>query len=482
MPVAPSLATEPKPLEFHLTFDKAISEKPFSGRVFVMLSKSSNEPRLGPNWFKPEPMFARDVKDWKPGETLVIGADALAFPEPLSKLAKGTWKVQAVMDFNRGAREHSNAVGNAYSKTLSQELDPCETGPVALVLDHQVAPRKFTESDRVKLVDIPSKLLSEFHKRDVRLRAGVLLPKSFAEDATKRYPIVYEIPGFGGTHFMAQGRTSRTDVNGVEMIWVILDPSCALGHHVFADSANNGPCGRALIEELIPHLEKEYRALGTPETRLVTGHSSGGWSSLWLQVTYPDVFGGVWSTSPDPVDFRDFQRINLYRPGVNMFVDGEKEPRPIARNSSGKPTLFYRGFSDMDRIVGHGEQLSSFEASFSPRGADGRPKALWDRDSGAVDGAVARAWENYDIRLILEKNWKTLSPKLAGKLHVYTGAEDTFYLEGAVRLLKESQEKLGSDAVIEIVPGKNHGSLLDAEMRKRISKEMAETVQKAKRG
>ena len=257
------------------------------------------------------------------------------------------------------------------------------------------------------------------------------------------------------------------------MLWVVLDPSCRLGHHVFADSANNGPCGRALVEELIPSIEKQYRGLGVPAARFVTGHSSGGWSSLWLQVTYPDFFGGVWSTSPDPVDFRDFQRINIYRPGVNMFIDDQGERRPIAR-SKGKPTLFYKPFSDMDRIMGHGGQLDSFDAVFSPRGADGKPRPLWDRDTGAVDPDVAQHWEKYDIRLMLENNWKTLGPKLAGKLHVYTGSEDTFYLDGAVVLLEGVADETGQRCRRGGRPGRDHGNLIDAKMRKRINKEMAE--------
>ena len=119
---------------------------------------------------------------------------------------------------------------------------------------------------------------------------------------------------------MAEKRNA-TDVAGVDMIHVMLDPSCRTGHHVFADSANNGPFGRALVEELIPHIEARFRGLGKPAGRFLTGHSSGGWSSLWLQTTYPDFFGGTWSTAPDPVDFRDFQKINLYAPGTNIFVD-----------------------------------------------------------------------------------------------------------------------------------------------------------------
>ena len=160
---------------------------------------------------------------------------------------------------------------------------------------------------------------------------------------------------------------------------MVLDPSCRLGHHVFADSANNGPVGRALVEELIPVIEEEYRGLGTADARFVTGHSSGGWSSLWLQVAYPDVFGGVWSLSPDPVDFRDFQRIDLTRPGVNLFTDAGRQAAAAGR-AGGKPLLYFKPFSDMETVMGHGGQLASFEAVFSPRGADGRPRPLWDRD------------------------------------------------------------------------------------------------------
>jgi hypothetical protein len=478
--VAPAVdAADAKPLEFRVTFDKAVSDKPFTGRVYVMLTKADKaEPRFGPNWFKPEPIFARDVKDWKPGESLVIGtANALGFPDPLAKLPKAAYSVQAVLDLDRGERNFSTAPGNGYSKPVRQELDPASAGPVALVIDQIVAPRTFEQADRVKLAEFDSKLLSDFHKRPMKMRAGVVLPKSFAAEPKRRYPVVYEIPGFGGTHSMAHLRSGRTDVAGVEMIWVVLDPSCRLGHHVFADSANNGPCGRALVEEFVPFIEKQYRGLGTPAARFVTGHSSGGWSSLWLQVTYPDVFGGVWSTAPDPVDFRDFQRINVYRPGVNMFVDDQGERRPIAR-SGGKPSLFFQPFSDMDRITGHGGQLDSFDAVFSPRGPDGKPKPLWDRDTGAVDAAVARHWEKYDIRLILENNWKALGPKLAGKLHVCVGSEDTFYLDGAVVLLKESLTKLHSDAVVEVVPGRNHGNLIDAARREQMNKEMAEVFKR----
>src|SRR5262249_1307369 len=155
-----------------------------------------------PNWFKPEPMFALDVKGWEPGKPLTVGAGAIAHPEPLAKLEKGTYFVQAVMDFGRGM-SFSAAPGNGYCQPVRPQLDPASTGPVELRLDKVYAERKFTETDRIKLVDIESKLLSDFHGRPVRLRAGVVLPASWAAGKDRKYPVVYEIPGFGGTHLMA---------------------------------------------------------------------------------------------------------------------------------------------------------------------------------------------------------------------------------------------------------------------------------------
>jgi S-formylglutathione hydrolase FrmB len=468
------------PLEFHLSFDKSVSDKPFSGRVYVMLTKNNRASLIsGVNWFNPEPIFARDVKDWKPGEKLVLNADALGHPNRLDKLPKGNYVVQAVMDFDRGDIHFSAADGNVWGTLPMQALDPAMSGPVAIKLDKVYKATAFQENDRVKYVEIDSKLLTAFHGRPTKLRAAVALPKSFAANPETRYPVIYEVPGFGGDHRAAFGRVRDTDVAGVEMLYVVLDPNCRLGHHVFADSANNGPYGRALTEELIPHIEKTFRGEGRPQARFVTGHSSGGWSSLWLQVAYPDFFGGCWSTAPDPVDFRDFQQINLYDRGVNMFTAPDGKPRPIARNA-GRPILFYKAFSDMEVVMGHGGQLLSFEAVFSPRGADGWPRPLWDRKTGAVDPETAKAWEKYDIRLVLERNWQTLGPKLKGKLHVYMGEEDTFYLEGATKLLQESQKKLGSDAVIELFPGKNHGTLVDAALRQRIAREMAERYKTGK--
>jgi hypothetical protein len=189
-------------------------------------------------------------------------------------------------------------------------------------------------------------------------------------------------------------------------------------------------------------------------------------------VTYPDFFGGVWSTAPDPVDFRDFQKVNIYQPNTNIFHDETGKPRPLARRGD-KVLTHYQDFSDMEAVMGHGGQLGSFEAVFSPRGPDGRPLPLWHRQTGQINTQVAEYWKRYDIRLRLEQNWSHLRPRLAGKIHVYMGTKDNFYLEGAVRKLKQSLEQLGSDAVIELFPDRDHTNLLSKELRERIASEMA---------
>lgn len=458
---------------FTVTFTPAVSAKAFTGRIYVMLGpeNSPREPRFGPNWFAPEPFFAVDVKAVRPGETILVGGPGtVAFPPSPGRIEGGVYRAQAVLDKNDGERDFSSAPGNGYSAPIRVTLGEGRAAPARLTIDQIVPPRRFRESEQVKEVDIESRLLTRFYKRPTRMRAAVVLPAGYADAPTRRYPIVYIVPGFGGRHYGARPSDAP---EALPMLRVVLDPECATGHHVFADSANNGPRGRALVEELIPHIEKTYRAVGKPSARFVRGHSSGGWSSLWLQITYPDTFGGVWSTSPDPVDFRDFQRIDLYAASANLFTDARGQSRPLARRGT-TPVVWYRDFSDMERVMGHGGQLASFEAVFSPRLPDGRPRPLWDRDTGRIDPVTARAWEKYDIRLVLERNWPRLAPKLKGKLHIYTGDLDTFYLEGAVHLLKTSLQRLGSDAQVEVLPGRDHGTLLDAEMQARIAREMAE--------
>jgi hypothetical protein len=461
---------------FRIELDPAVRAEPFTGRVYVFFTKQRSEPRLGPQWFNTEPFIAQDVADWKPGSACEFSArdpGLLTYPRDFSAVDLAGHRAQAVARFNPWERTVGTGAGNGYGPvvTLDGSNEVAE-----LRIDTLVSAAPFPETEWTKELVVKSELLSRFHQREVLMRAAVVLPASYRTDPERRYPTVFVIPGFGGTH--REGIRDRPvdehNPHGIEFLRVFLDPTCPLGHHVFADSANNGPVGQALIEELIPAFDRQYRSVAEARGRFLTGHSSGGWSSLWLQVTYPDFFAGVWSTSPDPVDFRDFQRINIYRPAENAYVDPEARRRPLAR-AGDNILLWYDDFDWMEHVLGPGGQLHSFEAVFSSKGADGTPCRLWDRQTGVIDPEVARTWEDYDIRLVLERNWSKLGPKLKGKLHIFTGDRDTFYLDGAVVLLKETLERLGSDAVVEIQPGKDHGSLLTPQLRERVRLEMAQT-------
>lgn len=460
--------------QFRLSFPKELRAEPFSGRVVLYFSQTKPQPRERLNWFRPEVIVGREVTDWKPGEPLLIDShqpnEVTTCPKPLDQLNLAGWKVQAVARFNSWERGVGDGAGNGFSPTA---VVPNESGVIDLPITQLVPERPFPENEWCKLLRVRSKLLSEFHQRDVFVQAAVLLPASYYKQPDRNFPVIFTIPGFGGTHFDGARTQPVIDQNegGVEFIRLMLDPSCPLGHHVFADSANNGPWGTALVQEFVPELDKQFRTDARPAARFLTGHSSGGWSSLWVMVSHPDKFAGTWSTSPDPVTFEDFQNINLYAPGENMYVDRAGNRRPIARRGQ-QVLLWYRDFDLMEEALGPGGQLHSFEAVFSPRSPDGKPVRVWDRQTGTVNTEAAKTWEKYDICRVLERDWPTLGPKLRGKLHIHMGDLDTFYLEGATRRLGTTLKKLGSDAVVEMHAGQDHGSLLTPQLMSRMRAEM----------
>ncbi len=459
---------------FEVTYPASAFAGPFTGSVVVYFAKpdtrGAEEPRRGPNWFAPDPIVSARFHDVAPGAAMRLSRENwVAFPR---EIPSGEYVVQAVIDRNLGGRAIGRAPGNLFSAATKVTFDPNVAKTIALTCDRVVEEPAFVETARVKECRVESKLLSAFYGRPTFVRGAVALPEEWAADSQRRFPVYYSVPGFGGTHQGLSGVESPrgTSRAGEPFVCVTLDPSCPGGHCVFADSANNGPWGEALVTEFIPECERRFRAIGEPRARFVGGHSSGGWSSLWLQVAYPDVFGGCWSTSPDPVDFRDFQGIDLYAKGENMFVDANGSERPLARRN-GEVMIRYRAFSDMERPL-RGEQLGSFEWVFSPRGEDGAPLPLWNRDTGAIDASVAEAWKPYDIGLTLRTRWNELAPTLAGKIHVYMGTEDTFYLDGAVRTLKADLEAIHAEAVVEMFPG-DHGSVMTKDLMARIDAEMA---------
>ncbi len=492
-PQAQTPAQPAAPLTFTVTWDPVIAGSPtFTGRVYLMLSGGAGvrqEPRFGPAWFGTQPFFALDVKNWKPDSPLVFDDNAISFPSKISDIKEKDYSIQAVMRRNLDSPEIGTGEGTAYSAVLKQKLDGPSTGNINLKIDQVAHETPFKETDRIKLAQLKSDRLSNFYHRDITMRAAIILPKGYEDSANAdcKYPALYWIGGFGSDHTSASGMIRAWTPTGYDdqIFRIVLDPSCYGGHHVFADSANNGPRGSALTEEFIPHLEKTYRLVASPYARFLSGHSSGGWSSLWLQITYPQTFGGTWSVAPDPVDFRDFQRIDLYKSGSNMYTDEQGARRPLARQGE-HIMAWYDDFAKMEVVYGDGGQLRSFEWVFSPpnsennRGDTGNPKPLYDRATGNVNTAVAESWKKYDIRLILENNWATLGPKLddGQRINVFMGDLDTFYLDGATRLLQQSQEKLNSKATIEIEPGKDHGSIASPGLRKRIDRELMEVFKK----
>lgn len=470
------------PLEFELVYSEKLHPSPFTGRVMVYLTdKLYGDPGDDHQWPVKQPVFSIDARDWQPGTPLRMKAPR-GFPGPLTELPAGEYRMRAVMQVNIAEAHGPDAPGNLRSKWTTRRLDPKASGVVRLKLTRRVKPKAARELRRgERLVELRSDLLSRFYGRDVFHRAIVAVPDGHGDDPGRRWPAVYAITGFGEDH---HGSLMLARMLGLRrdgpFVVVALDPSSPQGHHVFADSANNGPRGRALVEEFIPRLEKEFRLLRDARGRFVTGHSSGGWASLWLQVTYPDVFGGCWSGAPDSVTFRDFCAIDLYdaAASANMYRDAAGATRPIMREGN-VVVMTLCDEATAEWVVGPGGQFGAFDAVFGPRGPDGRPVPLFDPVSGAVDRAVVEHWRTYDIVELLKRDWPALGPKLRGKITVVMGGEDTFYLEGATKLLKAALEALGSDARITIVEGADHGTVFFAPAYRAFGREMEEKYREA---
>ena len=244
------------------------------------------------------------------------------------------------------------------------------------------------------------------------------------------------------------------------MIWVMLDESLPEGTHEFADSVNNGPWGTALTTEFIPAIEKKYRMDAKPTGRLLNGHSSGGWATLQLEVNYPQVFGGTWSTSPDPSDFHNFTGSDLYAPHANVYHEPDGTATPIMRDK-GKVLATFEQFSKIEAVLGsYGGQVSSFDWVFSPKAADGAPEPMFDRVTGAVHPEVVAYWhDHYDLAHLTEEHWAERGALLKGRIHLIVGTADTFYLDGSAHLFDARLKKLGAEAQFTYLPGRTHMDL-----------------------
>jgi len=484
-------APDPARLFFHVQMGAA--SQPTSGRLLLFAvsakaakadalkdsdGKSSTVDEVDANPFSATrtAVSAREVGRWTPGEVVDIDTDALADPAGFSQLAPGDYLLQAVLDVDHsyacGGREAGDLVSDVVEVHLPAKALPTirldkvvparDPWTLSRAMPQPIRDALSAAREHATLVNFVSPSLSAFWGRPITMRGWVLTPPGYDAKSATRYPTVYYTQGFGGNNERVHGTlvnvyAAMSKGEMPPMIWVFLDESSPTGTHEFADSVNNGPWGHALTTELISHLEASYRMDGGVNGRFLNGHSSGGWAALWLQTRYPKMFGGTWSTSPDPGDFHDFTGIDLYAPHANVYHRPDGTAYPLVRDHARVLGTFEQ-FAKLERVLGsYGGQLESFDWVFSPRGKDGRPEPMFNRDTGDVDPAVVAYWrEHFDIAHRLQQQWPMLKPDLDGKIHLIVGTADTFYLDGSAHKLKAVLDGLHARSDFRFLPNKTH--------------------------
>jgi hypothetical protein len=472
---------------FEISLDRAASSSQLDGRVYVIVSTdASSEPRDQIDVPDGAPFWGMDVNGLRPGRSVTLGGDdrgVFGYPlRSLDDLPAGDYQVQAFMNVYTTFRRSDGSVvklhmpcgdghdvfggtGNLYSAVQTVRVGHGQRRPVKLSLSTVIPPSdpvpaggtcqqgNPADSAHVKHVKIKSERLSRFWGRPMYIAANVLLPAGYDEHPGARYPVVYQhghYPGPSPFSFREDGG------NAFSAWWLASEPRDRVIAVTFrhenpyyddsyaVNSANLGPYGDAITKELMPELDKRFRTQGTPWARSLTGGSTGGWESLAQMVFYPDLYSSTFSTCPDPVDFRYHQIVNVYNDPNAYFLESQwnRVPRPGARSVDGNVRYTMEDENHWELAIGdHGRsggQWDIWEAVYGPQGADGYPARVWDKLTGAIDHAVAEGWRPMDIRNYLETNWAALAPKLTGKLHIYVGDDDTYYLENAVKLLEKS--------------------------------------------
>lgn len=464
-------------LRFEVRTQPGLLAAPAEGRLLVILGRTNTpEPRsrIGDVSLQAEPILGTDVTGFAGRKPAMLGSDSALFPlRSLNELPAGDYWLQALLVTNRDLWL-MDAPGNLVSTPERVRLDPSRRTTVRLNLDQRLPDESVpADTESVKFLKLRSEKLSQFWGRPMFLRAGIILPKGWNDEPTRRYPLVVRIGGFGTRYTwvsgaMAEGKDFRRDWLADEtprFVLLQLDGAGPLGDPYQIDSANHGPWGAALTEELLPYVEAAWRCVGQPHARFTTGGSTGGWVSLALQVLYPDTFGGCWSGYPDPPDFRALQLVNIYS-DTNAFVNRAGFERPCAREVSGETQFTMRLETQLENVLGRhdsyafsGGQWGSWNATYSPRAANGQPALIWNARTGEVHADVAEAWRRFDLREHLAKHWEQVGPKLRGKLHLWMGDADTYFLDSATRhldgFLKAAQPP--ADARFEFGPRQPHG-------------------------
>jgi hypothetical protein len=502
-------AQTPKPgLSFAVSFPAARSTAALDGRVILLVSTDPTvEPRAqvdADSALKAPFIFGLTVDGLKPGQSTIVDASAFGWPaQSLSSLKPGDYTVQAVLNryetFHRAdgsvvklppdKGEGQNWVakpGNLYSKSMKVHLDPAHPQRIALVLDQQIAPiAPKSDTAFVRHVMIRSELLSKFWGRPMTIGAHVLVPFGFDAHPNAHFPLMVfhghfpdDISDFRTTppdpnlkpdyserfHLAGYNRIQQQEDYAFYKKWIspgfprflVIEVEHANPYYddsYAVNSANLGPYGDAINKELIPYIEKKFRGLGQGWARFTYGGSTGGWEALATQVFYPDMFNGSFAACPDPIDFRAYTVINLYTDKNAYTLQGQalSIERPSVRNYLGEVLDTQRSANHMELALGDhsrsGGQYDIWQAAFGPEGADGYPKPIFDKATGEIDHGVAAYWrEHYDLTHIIQRDWAVLGPKLAGKIHIYVGSADTYYLNNAVYFAQATLESLKNPA------------------------------------
>ncbi len=485
---------------FGVSFAESMGSEPLDGRVILILSThESSEPRFQVNSGPAAPMvLGVDVNGLAPGTEAVLDGGVFGFPiESLSDVPAGEYWVQAVLHkyetFNlangktvklpmdRGEGQHwQQAPGNLYSTPRWIQVDPSAGGHVLIELDQEIPPITPPEDTKyIKHIRMQSDLLTEFWGRPMHLGANVLLPGGFDEHPEARYPLVVfhgHFPAtFGGFRTeppdpdLEPTYSARFGVDGYNRIqqqeaydfyqkWIgpdfprmiIISVQHANPYYddsYAVNSANIGPYGDAITYELIPYIEEQFRGIGEGWSRFTYGGSTGGWEALAVQVMYPDEYNGAFAACPDPIDFRAFTLVDIYEDENAYFMDGpfKRTERAGRRNWLGVVDRSVKDDNHVELALAtrgrSGQQWDIWQAVYSPMAEDGYPEPIWDKRTGVIDREVAEYWrENYDLRYIMERDWATLGPKLEGKVHIYVGDMDNYYLNNAVYLTEDFLE------------------------------------------
>ena len=485
---------------FEISFARSAESAPLDGRILLMLSRDdSTEPRFqvraGVDAIQ---VFGVDANQLAPGKTAKIDATVFGYPyDSLADLPDGEYVVQALLHryetfslengktvklpMDRGeGQQWRRAPGNLYSTPQTVSVTRNSAQPIKIVMDQVIEPIEPPADTRyIKHVSIKSERLSKFWGRDMYLGAHVLLPEGFDEHPDARYPLAIfhgHFPAdFGGFREtppdadMECEYSARFDLDCYNRIqqeeayefyrtWtgpdfprmLIIEIQHANPYYddsYAVNSENLGPYGDAITYELIPYIEETFRGLGEPWSRFLYGGSTGGWEAMAAQVFYPDEYNGAFAACPDPIDFRAFVSVDLYNDDNVYFSDGpfNRLDRPERRDYLGHISVTMEDENHLELVLGtrsrSGGQYDIWEAVYSPMGADGYPSRAWDKATGVINKDVIEHWrDNYDLMHILRRDWATLGPKLTGKLHIYAGDMDNYYLNNAVYLAEEFLE------------------------------------------